>query len=99
MFKTDTRSAELDDEYKRLSSRIPEVEATIARIEAELESARKTLTGYHDCQAEIKSILRGLEFAREAAVDNLQQLFASREAHRAELLNPPLPEAELEAVA
>src|SRR3954469_1516145 len=34
MFKTDTRSAELNDEYKRLSSQISEAEATIARIEA-----------------------------------------------------------------
>ena len=63
MFKTDARSAELDEEYKRLSSRIPEVEASIARIEDELESARKTLAGYHDRQTEIKNILRGLEFA------------------------------------
>ena len=54
---------------------------------------------YHDRQAEIKNILRGLEFARGAAADNLQPLFASREALRAELLIPPLSEAELEAVA
>src|SRR3954465_815524 len=99
MFKTDTRSAKLDDEYKHLSSRIPEAEATIARIEAELESARRTLAGYHDRQAEIKSILRGLEFVRGAAADNLQPLFASREAHRVELSILPLSEAELEAVA
>ena len=62
MFKTDTRSVELDEEYKRLSSRIPKAEATIARMEAELESARMTLARYHDRQTEIKSILRGLEF-------------------------------------
>src|SRR4051812_26643133 len=99
MFKTDTHSAELDDEYKRLSSRIPEAEATIARIEAELESARRTLAGYHDRQSEIKSILRGLEFARGAAADNLQPLFTSREAHQVDLSIPPLSEAELEAVA
>src|SRR5438270_10138326 len=51
MFKTDTRSAKLDDEYKHLPSRILEAEATIARIEAKLESARRTLAGYHDRQA------------------------------------------------
>ena len=83
MFKMDTRSTELDDEYKHLSSRILEAEATIARIEAKLENARRTLAGYHDRQAEIKSSLHGLEFARGAAVDNLQPLFASREAHQA----------------
>src|SRR3954469_2731645 len=99
MFKTDTRSAELDDEYKHLSSRILETEATITRIEAELESTRRTLAGYHDRQAVIKSILCGLEFARGEAADNLQPLFASREAHRAELSISPLPKAELEAVA
>ena len=76
LFKTDTRSAELDGEYKHLSSRIPKAEVTIARIEAELENARRTLAGYHDRQAEIKSILHGLELARGAAVDNLQPLFA-----------------------
>src|SRR3954465_11760993 len=99
MFKTDAHSAELDEEYKALSARILEMEATIARIEAELESARRTLAGYHDRQTEIKNILRGLEFAREAAVDNLQPLFASREAHRVELSTPSLSEAELKAVA
>ena len=99
LFKTDTRSAELDGEYKHLSSRIPEAEATIARIEVELKSAQRTLAGYHDRQTEIKSILCGLKFARGAAADNLQPLFASREAHRAELSIPPLSKAELEAVA
>ena len=99
MFKTDTRSAELDDEYKCLSSRVLEAEATIARIEAELENAQRILAGYHDRQAEIKNILRGLEFARGAAADNLQPLFASREAHRAELSAPLLSKAELEAMA
>src|SRR4051812_21965846 len=99
MFRTDAQFEELEKEYKQLSSQVLEAEAAIVRAVAELERVRQDLAGYCDRQAEIKNILRGLEFTRETAMDNLNQLFASRDAHRAELLTPSLLEADMEAVA
>ena len=71
----------------------------VSIVEAELERVRQTLMGYHSRQAEIRNTLRGLKFTREAAVDKLTPLFASRKAHRAELSTPPLPKANMKAVA
>ena len=99
MFKASARSEELEKKYEHLSSQVAEAEAAVAQAEAALEGAQKTLADYRSRQAEIRNTLRGLEFAREAAVDNLHQLFASRDARRTELSIPPLPEADMKAMA
>ena len=99
MFHANAHSEQLQGEYEQLSSRVLKAEAAIVRARAELERVRQVLARYCGRQTEIKNILRGLEFAREAAVDNLHQLFASWDAHRVERSTPPLPEADMEAVA
>src|SRR5436190_611899 len=99
MFKASAHSEELEKKYEHLSSQVAEVEAAVAQAEAALEGAQKTLEDYRSRQSEIRNTLRGLDFAREEAVDNLHQLFASRDARRAELSVPPLPKAGIEVVA